>query len=321
MNRAIAAFVCLGRIVACGGTTFSQNGGTDDGGAEGAGAISADQAAQDAASAYCNRTQACAPAYITDVFGDVPTCTARFKAVLLPVFASNGSSATPAHIEACAQAIPQMSCADLLGRNLPSACATLPGTLADGAPCAADPQCQGTRCKVPANAVCGTCTEPAAAGAACGVDSDCQPAMACVNGTCIAYGNQDALCDSSHPCRPDLACASGSCTAPRPAGVACQMSDECDILHGVFCNPLSSKCESVSFTGTNAACGIVNQGVVLCAGPGSQCAGVVAPSYQGTCSAPAADGAACDATNGPFCKPGAACASGMCQVPDPALCH
>jgi hypothetical protein len=65
----------------------------------------------------------------------------------------------------------------------------------------------------------------------------------------------------------------------------------------------------------------VSQGLVLCAGPGSQCVGLASPTYQGTCAPPAADGAACDATNGPLCKPGAVCVGGTCAVPDPAQCH
>jgi hypothetical protein len=321
--RAILPSLAFVAVAACGGSTFSMGEGSD-GGADGAGntvTVTADQAATDAANAYCNRAQACAPAYVTDSMGDVATCAARLKLVLLPVFGSAGTSSTPAQTEACAQAIPQMTCSDLLGRKNPDVCKTLPGALADGAACSADSQCAGTRCKVAANAVCGTCTEPAAAGGVCGVDDDCQPGMTCVNAACAAYGGENASCDTAHPCRPDLGCKSGACTTPSPAGAACQASGECDGLHGVFCNPVSMKCENVSFVGPNAKCGLVSDALVLCTGPGSLCYGATAPSYQGACVAYANDGAACDVNNGPLCNAGAVCAGGACQIPDPASCH
>jgi hypothetical protein len=309
--RAIAPTLALVTLtaIACGGTTG------------GGGSVTADQAATDAANAYCNRAQACAPTYVTAGFGDVATCASRLKSTLLPAFGATGTSSTPDQTEACAQAIPQATCSDLLSRRMPDACKTLPGKLADGAACAFDGQCQGTRCKVAANAACGTCTEPAAAGAACGVDSDCQQGMLCVSGACATYGDENALCDASHPCRPDLGCKSGSCTAPSPVGTACQASAECDELHGVFCNPMTMKCDNVSFAAANATCGFVNNGFVLCSGPGSLCNGAAPPTYQGTCVPYATDGTACDTTKGPLCDVGAVCANGTCQIPDGSTCH
>jgi len=41
---------------------------------------------------------------------------------------------------------------------------------------------------------------------------------------------------------------------------------------------------------------------------------------NGKCVAAAADGAACDATNGPPCMADAVCAGSKCVVPDPAAC-
>ena len=105
-------------------------------------------------------------------------------------------------------------------------------------------------------------------------------------------------------------------------GTACQTGDECDALHGVACNPVSMMCENISFAAANAACGLVNKQLVLCTGPGSLCnGGSTPPSYTGSCLAYAADGAACDPTNGPLCDVGAVCAGGKCVVPDPAKCQ
>jgi hypothetical protein len=283
--------------------------------------VTAAQAAADAAKAYCERAQACAPAYVTFGYGDVGTCEARFTKELLPVFGAPGSSSTPAQTEACAQAIPQASCADLLARKNPAPCQTLPGMLANGAACGADPQCAGTRCKVAPDAVCGMCTAPAAAGASCGVDGDCQPDMTCLNGTCAQYGDENATCSATQPCRPDLGCVGGICTTPLPAGSACTATHQCDEVHGVFCNPATAKCENIAFASTGGACGLVSNALVVCSGPGSLCNGSSNPPYKGTCIGFAQDGASCNTTAGPLCDVGSACVGGTCQFPDPSSCH
>ena len=311
-TRAILPFLAV-VVVACGGSTSSIGGGSE---------VTADQASADVANAYCNRAQSCAPAYITVSFGDVATCATRLKATLLPSMGATGVTETPAQYEACAAAVPNATCSDLLARTLPGPCQPVPGTLAAGAACAVDGQCASTHCGLPSNAACGACAELAATGSACGVDNDCQAGMTC-QGTpqlCVAYGAENASCDTTHPCRPDLGCKSGSCTAPSPVGTACQAAAECDNLHGVFCNPLTMMCENISFAGPSSACGLVNKQLVVCTGPGSLCTGETAPSYTGSCVPYAADGAACDATNGPLCNAGAVCAGGQCVVPDPTRC-
>ena len=311
----LLAFVSVA-AVACGGSSSSIGGGA-----------STDEATTDAANAYCNRAQACAPAYVTLGYGDVATCASRYKQTLVTSFGASGSVETAGQIEACAQAIPNTTCADLLGRNPPSACQTVPGTLADGAPCGSDSQCTGAVCHVPANAVCGTCGEPLAAGGACVSDDDCQYGMSCANAACVTYGAENATCDTAHPCRPDLGCKSGTCTAPSPVGTACQSSDECDNLHGAFCDPTTMQCVNVSFAAPGAACGLVSSQLVACAGPGSLCSGDTAPPYKGACVAFASDGSACDTTNGPLCDVGAVCVpsspaatAGTCTPPDPGTC-
>jgi hypothetical protein len=303
-------------VLGCSGSTSSIGGGSDSGAA-----VTTDQAATDVANAYCNRAQACAPAYITISFGDGATCTTRLKATLLPGMGATGSTETPAQYEACAASVPSATCDDLLARTLPAPCQPVPGTLAIGAACAVDGQCASTHCGLPANAACGTCVGLAGAGGACNVDDDCQDGMTCQSNACVAYGAENAMCDTTHPCLPDLGCKSGACTAPSPAGTACQSGAECDNLHGVFCNPVSMMCEAVSFAGANAACGLVNMQLVVCTGPGSLCTGETAPSYAGSCVPYAADGAACDATNGPLCNAGAVCVGGKCAVPDPSQCQ
>lgn len=331
MNRTAIIPVILALVaMGCGGSTaaLGGDGGTGAEGGSGSGSssgssggVSAEQAATDAANAYCQRAEQCAPAYVSIGFGDVGTCAKRLKTELLPVFGSNGTSSTPAQTEACAQAIPQTTCADLLGRKNPAACQTLPGMLPDGTACGADSQCHGTRCRVAPGAVCGTCSSPASAGAPCGADADCQPGMGCISAQCTVYGTEGASCTATQPCRPDLGCVGGTCGAPSPAGTACQSTAECDLLHGFACHPTSMTCQPFTFAQPSGACGLVNGALVLCSGPGSLCKGAQAPSYQGSCVAFATDGASCDADAGPLCDVGAVCSGGTCQVPNPANCH
>ena len=310
-----AAVLPAAGILACSGSSSSIGG------------VSTDQAITDAANAYCNRAQACAPAYVTLGYGDVTTCSSRYKQVLQASFGATGSVETADQIEACAQAIPDTTCADLMGNRPPSACQTVPGTLADGAACGSDSQCKGASCHLAANALCGTCGERAAAGAACGGDDDCSYGLSCIGAVCAAYGAENATCDASTPCRPDLGCVGGRCTAPSSAGTACQSSAECDDLHGVFCDPTTAKCVTAAFAAPGAACGVVNGQLVGCSGPGPLCGNVNQTTYQGTCVAYAADGAACDTANGPFCDVGAVCVGatagdgkGVCQITNPATC-
>jgi hypothetical protein len=317
----LATLACA-PLPACGGSSSAFTSGDDGGGGEGGGGVSAEQAANDVASAYCARAEACAPAYLTYEFGDASTCKTRFAAALATEFGANGTSLTTALAEGCAQAIPNETCSDLLGRNTPQACQAVPGMLADGSPCASDWQCHGARCKVAPNAVCGTCGSLAAAGAACGVDDDCQLGMKCLNAACVAYGGSNASCDAKHPCRGDLGCKGGVCTTPSQAGTACASSDECDNAHGIFCNPVTMKCEQVSFAAPNAACGLVNSQLVLCTGPGPYCAGATqATMYKGSCLPYAQDDAACDPDAGPLCNVESACVGGTCTMSDPGKCH
>jgi hypothetical protein len=311
----VLAFVSLA-AAACGGSSSSIGGG-----------VSTDTAATDAAQAYCNRAQDCAPAYVTLGYGDVATCTTRNKQAILEGLGAPGSVETADQAEACAQAIPGTTCSDLLGRNPPAACHGVAGTLADGSPCASDSQCTGASCHVAADSTCGTCGELLAAGQTCTSDDACQYGQSCANGVCTPYGAENATCDTTHPCRPDLGCKGGTCTAASPVGTSCQSSSECDNLHGAFCNPTTMQCTNVAFAAPGAACGLVGTDLVACTGPGALCGNVSSTTYQGTCVASAADGAACDSANGPLCNPGAVCitasvtsTSGTCTLPDPTSC-
>jgi hypothetical protein len=315
-----SALLLSAALVAC----SSSSGGSADGGTT----VSAAQAASDGASAFCARAQACAPAYVQLEWGDVATCSTRFGAQLVGTLASTGTSDTPSQIEACAKALPTISCDDLLGNSTPAPCRAMPGSLANGAVCGDDSQCSGGHCKVPSQQTCGVCTTFAAAGASCTLDGDCDNGLTCFGGTCVTPVASGGACDTtSHPCLPTLACNAGTCGTPGAAGASCDptATDTCDNLHGVFCDGATSKCVTAAFAQTGAPCGYVSGTLTIClAGPGNaeaECKGLSATSPTGTCQAPAADGASCNATTGPFCLAPSVCVNGACQLDDPSACH
>jgi len=325
--HSIIVSTALVALLACSGNSAtvvgSDDGGgaTSEGGADGGSGVTNAMAASDAANAYCARAASCAPAYVTIAYGTTDECVQRLGASLLQGITANGSNETPSIVEECTTAITNASCSDLLGRNLPAVCTPPAGSLADGTACAEDSQCSGGRCHIAAGTVCGTCGEPSNAGTACSQDDDCANGMKCsaANSTCQPYGAMGAACDADRVCNPTYACVNGTCGAPGVANTPCTTSDECDELHGIFCD--GTKCTSVGFAPAAGACGLVSGVLTLCEGPAGDCQGVAAPTYRGTCVAAAADGAACDATNGPMCTAPAVCVNSVCELPDPTMCH
>jgi hypothetical protein len=88
------------------------------------------------------------------------------------------------------------------------------------------------------------------------------------------------------------------------------------LAQGLFCNS-DKLCEKVKVAMAGEPCGLVDKGYVVCSV--SDCK-VADGATSGVCGAIADDGAACDATNGPKCRPGAKCIGGMCQLNDTSMC-
>jgi hypothetical protein len=177
----VPLFLLFGSLLvaqACSGKSEESSGTATDA-ATGQSAVSADQAATDAASAFCNKVSSCVPTFVQIQWGDAGTCSSKFTALLKGTLAATGTSANPADMEQCAQAIPAASCDDVLGRNLPEPCRPEAGTLADGAACGDNAQCKGKLCKIAPQRICGVCSTPAAAGAVCGSDDECDLGLKC----------------------------------------------------------------------------------------------------------------------------------------------
>jgi hypothetical protein len=281
--------------------------------------VTPDKACTDAAAQLCTQLQNCAAPLVTTQYGDVATCQARAKLTCLPALMAPMTSANPDKLDQCATATSMLTCNELFTRDTPDICKPLPGKLADGSACGDDGQCTSTYCKKPANEVCGVCGARAAAGGACTLDADCDYKLTCAMSVCVAPGAVGASCDGGHPCAPPNVCKAALCTAPVGAGMACDpVVKDCDAAKGLYCDPTTRVCALATFAAAGAPCGYVNGAFVGCAAAG-HCK-LATASLMGTCLAAAADGAACDITNGPECTAPAQCIGSVCKLPNPAAC-
>jgi hypothetical protein len=274
--------------------------------------------AEDACNAYaeaaCAKLDSCAKVYIQIEFGDKATCLARAKLGCLPSLNAPGTGTTTAQISSCASALPDASCADVLGRKMPEACKTVAGTRADGVACADDSQCVHELCRKPKGAACGVCSSPSAAGGACQSDGDCDDGLTCSHDVCTPFGAAGASCDETHPCNPTLVCKSGTCATPPALGSPCTDTLECGLIEGAVCHPTKKVCATLGIAAAGAACEELTGDTFSICGAKGTCKSKV-------CLAAAADGQPCDDEAGPKCTSPATCTGGVCKITDPSACN
>jgi hypothetical protein len=287
------------------------------------------------AQAFCSKIDQCSPFFVNLTYGDASTCGTRLAVSLSNAITANGSGWTAASLQACAQAISGgVSCDDALGNNLPAACHSPAGQLANGTACGDSAQCSSAYCNIGTDGICGACAAArAGAGSSCYRNDDCDYGLLCggaatgstppTPGTCATPGAIGAQCDARHPCKRTLACNNGSCAMPGQAGAGCTTGGagdpfgSCDELGGVYCSAAGT-CSKIDLAAPGGACGLVNNALTVCSGSG-KCLPPNSPT--GSCAGPAMDGARCNATNGTACLPPAVCRNGVCTVPSPATCH
>ena len=289
----------------------------------------AEQACVAFATQYCGRLDACAPTLVKIYYKDAQDCIERLAGPCVKALAIPDTSKSPEWTAACASAMEATSCEDLLVRRIPAACVPAGGPRAVGAVCGEDGQCDTSYCQYHYNVGCGTCRARAGEGQDCASDDDCALGLGCAKSLkCAAFGEVDEPCDSTLPCRPGLSCVGasasvkGSCRMPAGPGAPCDAAEQtlpnCDLLHGYFCNIISHLCQELTFAEGGDPCGVVGSGYAICTAS-SVCK--LTSQYSGNCMAAAADGEACNVTNGPACKPLAQCLNGVCMDPEPKLCN
>lgn len=273
-----------------------------------------DAACGQLSAAVCAKLNACSPYLLQYYYGDSKTCQARVTLTCAPYVNLSGSSWTVARLNACAAGYASGTCDDYFAPGGPPACRPQAGTLADGAACANSNQCQSAHCSAALNG-CGTCTKVGAVGDACSVNRPCGLGLDCTAAKCALPAQKGEACGTGQgACGTGLYCSAGKCAATLQKGEACTMlTGECDANQGLYCDPLTRKCAAYTLAAAGATCGAFT---TVCEAGGT-CGG---PAATRKCVAAAADGAQCNAFQGPSCMDPAACTGGTCKVFDPATC-
>lgn len=354
MNKNVSLLLAglVATTMACGSSSSPDTSPTDSGGGP-----TAQDACSASAQAQCAKRDSCSTNHylIARTYGDMTTCVARLRDTCVDALSAPGTGNGAANVMACASAYSSISCVDYLNSNtdaLPAACKTQVGSLAAGATCRYNAQCQSTFCAIPTGTACGACAPLPTVGATCngpGATSGCGGHLLdCVGavgddtgytaGTCATWVTSvGGSCDATHPCGEGLSCTPTSVTA---TGRTCQTAGNtvgapcggasnpgCDGAQGFSCNGKTHTCQQIVVAAEGTACGTATDGSFTnCLGNGD-CMGATSTSNKGTCRSSAVDGASCDAVAGPRCGTGSACVTGggtttagKCQSPNGAMC-
>jgi hypothetical protein len=302
--------ILVATAAACSGASSSSNSSS--------GPATAEQACADYAARYCDFAERCAPSDLNLTHGDAASCRDAFKVACPTWVSAKGSIDTPARIDACSNALSTATC-DLYffyPQGWPETCPSK-GSLAAGAGCVLDTQCESGYCPYTV-AECSTCKTRSAAGGPCQLSDDCDFDSTCVNGTCALKTGLGTSCAADSNCASGLACTgfngpsgAGTCSKLLGAGAACDPSNpglgECDYTAGLSCDA-TNKCSAAAIpplARTGEDCSFGCDGKNYC-------------DAQNTCRLKLAAGSSC--TRRDMCAWPARCLSGVCQVPDPSHC-
>jgi hypothetical protein len=323
VSRLAAVLASSVLAVACGG------GGGGSGEAPG---VTAAQACADNAHQRCTQLQACSATDVELRYGSEADCETRetYSCTMALSELLNGNSSGA--IEACASAYTGWACPDYLNdQNIPQACQQQLGPVVNGGACAIDGQCQSGFCAISPASACGTCSNLPKPGDSCAQLTACGPGLTCTTDTftCVAFGVRGAACGKGSVCGVGLSCVGGICKPEgETVGAACDPTGKtgagCDRNSGLVCNSMSKTCQTVVVAAGGQPCGNdVGSQPAYCEAAGI-CTGATGTT-PGTCTAAAADGAACDTVTGPFCVIPARCignggTAGTCQYSGAQSC-
>lgn len=271
------------------------------------------------ASNVCTSYNACAPNVVTYLYGSVAECETRYTLFCSLIVSEPQTTWTPAAEQACGTALAGLSCEAFLLSAFtggPAACQPTPGPRASGSDCIDSAQCASAYCKHVATSFCGTCVERGGAGATCSNFLDCQAGFACVSGACTTALQTGAACTTSgSQCAIGLYCQAGACQPPLEQNASCsEAGAQCNTLEGLYCNTAVNEClRAAGYNPAGQTCGVVMTDMLEGCTAAATCNGA-------TCTAPAADGAACDVSTQVGCTNPAVCLNGTCTLPAPTTC-
>lgn len=316
------------------GEAAQDGGATADGGDGGVDPQALADACDRLANAYCAKVESCAPFFRNWIYGDAATCIQRYKLGCAADGTASGTTFSPDSIKSCATTVTSLNCGDLYTKNANDACVGAAGPRAANSACGVDGQCQTSYCRIDPNQQCGSCQAKGGANGSCSQLKDCDVGLTCESNKCVPMGGTSTACGPGKPCKPDLACVSSACQKPLGTGATCtaditglqpdkivaEITRECDVLHGLYCNPVSKKCEDIKLASAGADCGLVkNTGLVFCTKSGKCVRSGVGGSK---CIDPLADGATCTtAADDPTCLSPAICFGAVCKIPDRTQCN
>ena len=297
-------------------------------GSPGGATAAAEQACQTFAYQMCSYLQSCSATSLQNRFGDTATCQTVQLGTCLNSQRAPSTGASPAKATGCVDALSTWLCSDFLyGQNVPPACQTATGSLANGGSCGVNQQCQSGYCALPPNGACGTCAAMPPVGASC-AEFVCPRSLACVAATqtCAAYAEQGASCSASQPCLDGVTCVGATATAPGTCEVGVATANSpcvftgagCDFYAGLACNALTGECETAQLQPPGAACGVVANQSASC---------IAGTCLRGACVANIPIGGVCDIASGPACISSSRCfvtsdvgTTGTCQLEGAFAC-
>jgi hypothetical protein len=314
--RSFSAMAFLGLSALVGAGACSQSAPQPAPGGGPTPTLTPEQACGALADAFCGQLGTCAPALLTLIYGDAPTCALRQKLDCAGTSTAPGVTAVASDVSTCADNLTTAACGGFFAAL--EGCTVSPGTFPAGAACGVDAQCQSTHCRRDSGS-CGTCAATVPAGASCSDDpGGCEPGTACdTRKICSSRIATGGSCAGGQRCETPYVCGEGVCVDGGAPGADCGAQKlACDPLHG-RCDPTSSKCVPLGFALAGEGCGLLGGKAVFCSGLGT--CDIRSGSTNGTCIASAADGESCGAS-GPSCMPPATCVGGTCAVESPATC-
>lgn len=310
-----------GGSTSSGGTSSSGSSGSTSGGTSSGSVVTQDCAGL--AESFCGFVSRCYPSLFALGYTDVNQCKTRFGAdcsrdAMLPGRAA--ATALPAKCFPAANAACES--AGLFGSMAFDPDCTVKGTLANNSVCELGAQCASGNCQLngissPDGDTCGKCADFIAENGNCSQsESKCAPGLYCDRAggtggaTCKKLGTKDATCSGLESCKFPLRCSGGTCKDPLPLEAACAKpagfnDDPCATSTSCI-NNKCTRAPAAPQAATNAACGLVDGGVVLC-GPTDDC-------DNNKCVPRIQDNATCD-PDGVRCLTHAECTNNKCGLP------